>query len=82
MGMTLREGDREYYYDKLDIHFPGLKEKYIRKYGNSYEIVSDNSRKLTAIFNETCKAYNINGNRDELFKELPEPVNGSQLSLF
>ena len=26
MGLTLREGDREYYYAALDRHFPGLKE--------------------------------------------------------
>ena len=34
MGLTLREGDREYYYAALDKHFPGLKEKYIREFGN------------------------------------------------
>jgi len=91
MGMTLREGDREYFYEKLDVHFPGLKEKYIRKYGNSYEIKSNNSGRLTAIFNDFCVAHNINGNRDEVFKYLhtlenPEETdsggNESQLSLF
>ena len=30
MGVTLREGDREYFYAALDRHFPGLKERYIR----------------------------------------------------
>ena len=33
IGLTLREGDREYYYDKLDKYFPGLKNKYIKRYG-------------------------------------------------
>jgi DNA repair photolyase len=85
MGMTLREGDREYYYKKLDIHFPGLKEKYQRKYGNSYEIKSDNSDKLFGIFYKTCAEHKINYNMDELFKymhtpELPEKK--EQLSLF
>ena len=36
MGVTLREGDREYFYQKLDEHFPGMKERYIRTFGNSY----------------------------------------------
>ena len=67
MGMTLREGDREYYYQKLDVHFPGLKEKYRLKYGYSYEIQSDNSQRLMAVFRETCKANNIIYNTDEVF---------------
>lgn len=37
MGLTLREGDREYYYAALDRHFPGMKEQYIKRYGNAYD---------------------------------------------
>ena len=40
MGLTLREGDREYYYEALDRHFPGLKERYIKEFGNAYETPS------------------------------------------
>ena len=88
MGMTLREGDREYYYAKLDVHFPGLKEKYMRKYGNNYELSSDNSRMLTGIFNELCGKHNIVGSRDELFKYMytletaDKTANSAQISLF
>jgi hypothetical protein len=85
MGMTLRESDREYYYKKLDIHFPGLKEKYQRKYGNSYEIKSGNSDKLFGVLRKTCAEHNIICNMDELFKYMytPElPENEEQLSLF
>ncbi|RAP54567.1 MAG: radical SAM protein, partial [Methanosphaera sp. rholeuAM130] len=46
MGMTLRDGNREYYYGKLDEHFPGLKQRYIREFGNSYAISSPNNRDL------------------------------------
>ena len=85
MGMTLREGDREYYYSKLDIHFPGLKEKYMRKYGYSYELRSDNSGSLMAIMLETCKKHGIVCNMEELFNymhalELSEK--NEQFSLF
>jgi DNA repair photolyase len=88
MGLTLREGDREYYYQKLDIHFPGLKEKYIRKYGNNYELPSGSNHKLIKIFDETCKAHNIIGSMDEIFKYMhtlefsDETAEGSQLTLF
>jgi len=50
IGLTLREGDREYYYAALDRHFPGLKEKYQQKYGNSYSVTSDNNKQLMEIY--------------------------------
>jgi DNA repair photolyase len=40
MGLTLRDGNREYFYAKLDEHFPGLRQRYHNKYGYSYEIKS------------------------------------------
>jgi DNA repair photolyase len=92
MGMTLHDGDREYYYEKLDLHFPGLKEKYKRKYGNSYELSSNNAKRLMDVFNETCKTHNIVGNMDEIFTYLrtldlsesnaANSKRGAQLSLF
>jgi len=68
MGMTLREGDREYFYSMLDRHFPGLRGKYEKKYGNSYVITSDNSRELTAIFLETCREANIVCDNEKIFE--------------
>jgi len=68
MGMTLREGDREYFYEMLDRHFPGLRDKYEKKYGNSYVIASDNDRELTAIFLETCGKNNIVCDNEKIFE--------------
>lgn len=59
MGMTLREGSREYYYEKLDEHFPGMKERYIKKYGNRYELGSPNYSDLMRLLRRTCKKHNI-----------------------
>ena len=59
MGLTLREGDREYFYTALDRHFPGLKGKYIRTYGNAYEISSQQSRFLMDLFRSFCKDHSI-----------------------
>lgn len=75
MGLTLREGDREYYYAALDKHFPGLKKKYTENYGNSYELPSLNEKKLMAIMSEICKKSNMLYTPDACFKymnELPE----------
>jgi len=59
MGLTLREGDREYFYAALDNHFPGLKEKYIRTYGNDYEVPSPDSRRLMELFRSFCRDRGI-----------------------
>jgi DNA repair photolyase len=85
MGLTLREGDREYYYKNLDKKFPGLKEKYQKKYGNNYIITSDNNKGLMEIFNRTCDENNIVHDVDELFKYMHTfegRNNKEQLELF
>lgn len=70
MCMTLREGNREYYYSKLDEHFPGLRQKYHKKYGYSYELLSDNNDKLMDIFYKECGANGIICSNDEIFRYL------------
>ena len=59
MGMTLREGNREYYYNALDKFFPGLRDKYQQKYDFSYQVVSDNNEELMKIFNSRCEERGI-----------------------
>lgn len=70
MGLTLREGNREYFYKQLDRLFPGLKEKYIRHYGNQYEINSPNHEKLMKLFHETCEKNGICHDVGEIFAYL------------
>lgn len=83
MGLTLRDGDREYYYDVLDTHFPGLKERYIREYGNSYYVPSPDSAKLMKIFRETCRANGIMYMPEDCFGFMHEfPEKYRQMSLF
>ena len=83
MGLTLREGDREYYYEALDKHFPGLKERYIKEYGYSYMIPSPDSKELMQLFRDTCSKNGIIFDPDECFSYLNEyPENGRQMSLF
>lgn len=83
MGLTLREGDREYYYAALDKHFPGLKERYIKEYGYSYELPSPRSRELMKLFNDTCKAHGIICDPDACFAYLNEfHEKDGQMSLF
>ena len=68
IGMTLREGNREYFYEKLDTHFPGLRTQYEKNYGNNYIITSRNNRELMAYFHETCTKHNIIYGNEKLFE--------------
>ena len=83
-GMTLREGNREYFYSKLDKHFPGLKSAYQKKYGLDYIITSDNNEKLTKLFNETCDKRRIACGNDALFEYMRtfEEKKGKQMEMF
>ena len=74
VGMTLRDGNREYYYSQLNKLFPGLSEKYIQEYGNSYEVTSKNNNELMNIFYKICKEHNIIYTPNECFKYLNEFV--------
>ena len=81
MGLTLREGDREYFYEALDKHFPGLKERYIKTFGNAYEVPSPNSGKLMQLLKTTCKENGIICDPDECFKYLND-LPDKQISIF
>ncbi len=70
MGLTLRDGNRQYFYSKLDEHFPGLKNKYINEYGNSYSIPSPNENQLMDIFNKRTSDEGILNNHQEIFRYL------------
>ncbi len=83
MGLTLREGDREYYYEALDKHFPGMKERYIKQYGNAYELPSPNSKELRALFQDICEKNGILSTPDECFRYMSDlPDKYTQMSLF
>ena len=83
MGLTLREGDREYYYAALDRHFPGMKERYIARYGNAYELPSPNAKKLKAVFRQICREHGILSTPDECFRYISElPEKYPQMSMF
>lgn len=85
MGLTLRDGNREYFYQKLDAHFPGLRQKYERAYGFRYEVPSPNSARLMRLFHDTCAEHGILSDPEAIFAWLhtyESKRGGEQLSLF
>lgn len=83
MGVTLRDGDREYFYAALDKHFPGMKERYIKTYGNSYELLSPDSKELSKLFHKICDENGIISDMQECFAFMEEfPEKHKQMSIF
>ena len=70
MGLTLRDGNREYFYQQLDRHFPGLKKRYIDTYGNQYVIDSPNSKQLMQLLRQKCRQHGIIQDNQQLFAYL------------
>lgn len=84
MGVTLRQGNREYFYRQLDRHFPGLKERYIRTYGNAYVLESPNGRELLELLHRRCRDAGILHDNPSVFRYLQEMEikQPQQMSLF
>ena len=84
MGMTLREGNREYFFQKLDQHFPGLRARYVREFHNWYDFSRAGTEPLLRLFHETCEAHGIMHDNDQIFawmRDLEQAPEGEQLSL-
>lgn len=85
IGLTLRDGDRQYYYKQIDKHFPGLKERYMKEYGNAYGISPPNREALHSIVVEASKYYGMAYKDYEIFDYMnryEDKQSGEQLSLF
>lgn len=85
IGLTLRDGDRQYFYRKLDHHFPGLKQRYVETYGNAYELPVPEEKKPMAFLIDFCRKNKMEWRSEELFAYLhrfEDRQEGKQLSLF
>ncbi len=82
-GMTLRSGDREYYYRALDRHFPGLSETYRLRFGDAYEVNSPDNAKLMQIFHTECEKRGVLHDPEDCFRYIAAlPDRQLRLSLF
>lgn len=79
------KSEGEYFYANLDRDFPGLKEHYIRIYGNAYELPSQNQTQLLRFFHDTCEAHGIWHDNDQIFQymgQFEQKEAARQMSLF
>ncbi|WP_010250719.1 SPL family radical SAM protein [Acetivibrio cellulolyticus] len=81
-GVTLRQNQRDWYYNKLDELFPSIKEKYIKNYGNSYECRSLKAKELWSLFKNKCNEYGILYKMDDIIRGYKNSFQPVQISLF
>ena len=81
-GMTLREGCREYFYQKLDELFPGLSTRYAAEFGLRYSIESPNSAELERVFSAFCEKEGIERRPERIFSYLYGMERDRQATLF
>jgi len=82
LGVTLRQNQRDWYYNMLDELFPLVKEKYIKNYGNSYECRSVKAKELWSMFQYKCNEYGILYKMDDIIRGYKAAYQTTQLSLF
>lgn len=81
-GVTLRQNQRDWFYEKLDEIFPTIKDKYIKNFGNSYECRSLRAKELFGLFKKKCNEYGILYKMNDIITEYKKPYQIEQLSLF
>ena len=82
MGVTLRENQRDYYYEQLDRSFPGLKEKYISRYGDRYACAVPDWKRLYKVLTDECDRYGIYHEMKDIIKGYKKDKDDVQTSLF
>ncbi len=78
MGMTLRENQRDYYFEKLDRHFKGLKEKYIKYYGNNYNCPVPDYKRLYKVLTTECDKYGILYDMKDIIKAYKKEIKDNE----
>lgn len=81
-GVTLRHNQRDWYYKKLDEKFPGIKQKYIEEFNNSYECRSPKAKLLWQLFKEECDRYGMLYKMKDIINAYKYGYDSNQLSLF
>lgn len=69
-GMTLRTGNREYYFTALERDFPGVREKYLKHYGNAYELTAPDAERLYAAFQDECNKCGLHWRFADINREM------------
>lgn len=82
IGVTLRANQRQWYYERLDERFPGLREKYEETYSERYDCASPRAAELYAVLEDACRERRVLLHMPEIIAASRKPYGVQQLSLF
>jgi len=81
-GVTLRQNQREWFYSKIDEHFPSIRQKYVKQYGNSYKCASPRAKELWKFFRSRCDRLGILYKMSDIINEYQQNYLYEQISMF
>ena len=81
-GVTMRGNQRDYFYSKLDRHFPGKKELYQKTFGESYFCISQKNDGLWYAFVKKCGELGLKYKNKEIGALIKHNYENGQMSLF
>lgn len=83
MGVTVRDGQREYFYDGLTKKFPGenLAERYRKTYGSRYYCASRRAAGLWKVFEAECRAAGLLYNMKDIIHDYKKKYEYTQMTL-
>lgn len=83
-GMTLRQNQRKYYFQKLEELFPGqeLPERYQAQFGNQYQCTSPRAKQLWNVFKAECDRLGLLYRMTDIIRAYKLGYANSQLSFF
>ena len=81
-GTMIEYGDKTVFYKKLDEYFPGIKNRYIKEFGNTYWCSSPNQALLWKAFKKESIKNNIMYDHSQIDEFIIKRYKKEQLSLF
>lgn len=81
-GVTCREGQREYLFGEMDKKFPGLRERYERRYGERYQCISPQAKRLWELFSARCREKGLLYEMKHIISAAKLPYLSTQMTLF
>ena len=84
LGVTMREGQREYFLQGLEDAFPGqgLRARYLRRYGDRYWCASPRARRLWEVFSRRCGQLGMRYRMEQIVSAATRDYGDRQLSFF
>lgn len=81
-GVTLRQNQRDYFYNQIEKHFPHLSERYHKQFGTNYQCGSPKGKEIYHLFAEACEKAGIVYKMQDIVRSYKQGYQPTQLTFF